>query len=118
MLPLRKQLTYLIFTDTVCVCVVDDASSEPLIRPCAQDVIPAVFQEGLKSEEQSTGKKVPKAAVAVPPLHLSTYELLRTAHVQLPIHTQVLHQRFDSVSLCVGIILDKVKPVIFIDVMV
>lgn len=91
---------------TVCVCVIDDASPEPLVGPRTQDVIPTIFQVGLQSKEEGPRQNVAKASVAVLPLHLATDELLGTAHVESSIHAKVIHQGFDPVRLCVGVILD------------
>lgn len=110
--------TYLMFTDTVGAGVIDDASAEPLIWPGAQDVVPAVFQEGLKSQEQAARQEVPKPPVAVLPFHLPSDELFRTTHVQLSIHAQVLHQLSDPVGFGVGVVLDEVEPVVLVDVVV
>lgn len=104
--------------NAVCACVIDDASPEPLVGPRAQDVIPTIFQKGLQSKKEGSRQNVAKAPVAVLPLHLATDELLGTAHVERSIHAKVIHQGFDSVRFCVGVILDQVKPVVFIDVVV
>lgn len=105
-------------TNTVCVRVVDDASSKPLVGPRAQDVIPTVFQVGLQPKEQGARQDVAEPSVAVLPLHLPSYELLGAAHVELSIHAKVTHQGFDPVGFRVGVVLDQVKPVVFIYVMV
>lgn len=104
--------------NAVCACVIDDASPEPLVGPGAQDVIPTIFQIRLQSKEEGPRKNVAETPVAVLPLHLATDELLGAAHVQRSIHAEVIHQGFDSVRLCVGVILDQVKPVVFVDVVV
>lgn len=53
--PSRKALrsAHLKLADTVCAGVIDDAAPEPLVGSGAQDVVAAVFQEGLQAEEQS-----------------------------------------------------------------
>lgn len=104
-------------TDAVCAGVIDDASPEPLIGPGAQDVVPTVFQEGLEPQEQAAGQEVAEPPVAILPLHLPTDELLGTAQVELSVYAQVIHQGFDPVSFRVRVILGKVKPVVFADVM-
>lgn len=100
------QTTYLLLANAVCVCVIDDASPKPLIRPRTQDVIPTVFQVGLQSKEQGTRQDVAEAPVAVLPLHLPADELLGTTHVERSIHAEVIHQGSDPVRFCVGVILD------------
>lgn len=104
--------------NAVCVCVVDDASAKPLVWPRAQDVIPTVFQVGLQSKEQGTRQDVAEAPVAVLALHLPADELLGTTHVERSIHAEVIHQGPDPVRFRVGVVLDQVKPVVFVDVVV
>lgn len=82
----------------------------------AEDVIPAVLQEGLKLQQKTAGQQVSKSTIAVPPLHLTTYKLLWAAHVEHPVHTQVLHQSLDTICLCIRVILSEVEPVVLCDV--
>lgn len=47
------------FLHTADASVVSNAPSQPLVRPGANNVRPALFQEGLELQQQGPGQKKP-----------------------------------------------------------